>query len=533
MSNNYWNAEQFYPTPETLLKKITKNINWSKVNSILEPSAGKGDIIDFLVEERAGKYASFANRTVDCIEINPTLRATLQGKEYHVVADDFLKFHTYFHYDLIIMNPPFENGATHLLKALELQEHGGGIICILNAETIRNPYTNERKSLVRKLEDLDADIEYYTEEFSNAENKTMVEVAVITVEIPEKQNDSEIYTRMKQKNIKDKSVETGTELETGDYIQAIIDHYNLEVETGLALISEYKALQPYILNDLKENEYSKPILQMQVLGKSGLSENDYVKKVRSKYWTALFADNRFTGKMTSNLRDEYMSKVHDLKDYDFSLYNIMQIQMDMAKRLSKGIEECIIELFDKLSYTHSYNDEYSKNIHYYNGWKTNKSWIINKKVIIPFYGAFRSWSGKLDVWECAKKLNDIEKALDYLDNKHKLSLDIHSAMIAAERNGITRNIQLKHFTVSIYKKGTCHITFNDDELLKKFNIFGSQRKGWLPYEYGKKAYDAFTDEEKSVIDEFQGKKEYEKVYAHPENWLFDPAEKVLQIEKTA
>lgn len=40
------------------------------------------------------------------------------------------------------------------------------------AETIRNPYTNERKVLVRKLEDLEASIEYRTDEFTSAERYT-------------------------------------------------------------------------------------------------------------------------------------------------------------------------------------------------------------------------------------------------------------------------------------------------------------------------------------------------------------------------
>lgn len=189
MSNNYWEAHQFYPTPESLLEKITENIQWGKIQSVLEPSAGKGDILDYLDKKHKEKFyrtSFFDNRTVDCVEINPTLRATLIGKNYHVVADDFLKFRTYFHYDLIIMNPPFDNGAAHLLKALSMQENGGGIICILNAETVRNPYTNERKELISKLEELNADIRFYEEAFADAENSASVEVAVVKVEIPEK-----------------------------------------------------------------------------------------------------------------------------------------------------------------------------------------------------------------------------------------------------------------------------------------------------------------------------------------------------------
>ena len=92
---------------------------------------------------------------------------------------------------------------------------------------------------------------------------------------------------------------------------------------------------------------------------------------------------------------------------------------------------------------------------------------------------------------------------------------------------------MKYFTVTFYKKGTCHITFNNDELLKKFNIFGSQHKGWLPPSYGKKAYKDMTAEEKAVVNEFEGEKEYNKVISNKEYYLFDGNNLNLLEDKTA
>ena len=77
-----------------------------------------------------------------------------------------------------------------MLKALEMQQNGGSILCILNAETIRNPYTNRRKDLCRKLDELNAQIEYFEDEFVSAENPCGVEIAVIKVCIPQKTMES-------------------------------------------------------------------------------------------------------------------------------------------------------------------------------------------------------------------------------------------------------------------------------------------------------------------------------------------------------
>ena len=38
--------KEFYPTPRELLEKITEGIDWKRLQSVLEPSAGKGDIVD-------------------------------------------------------------------------------------------------------------------------------------------------------------------------------------------------------------------------------------------------------------------------------------------------------------------------------------------------------------------------------------------------------------------------------------------------------------------------------------------------------
>ncbi len=37
-------GEDFYPTPDSLLEQILDGLDWEKVNYVLEPSAGKGNI---------------------------------------------------------------------------------------------------------------------------------------------------------------------------------------------------------------------------------------------------------------------------------------------------------------------------------------------------------------------------------------------------------------------------------------------------------------------------------------------------------
>ena len=186
---------EFYPTPKELVDKMLCDINWTYVSSILEPSAGKGDIVKSIRETR-GKYYEYLD--VDCIEIDTNLQHILRGEGFRVVHDNFLTFNTLKQYSLIIMNPPFSNGDKHLMKALKMQENGGNIICLLNAETLKNPYSIERQSLIKTLNKYNANIEYIQNAFVSAERKTNVEVALIKVSIPKVVQESEIYERMKK-----------------------------------------------------------------------------------------------------------------------------------------------------------------------------------------------------------------------------------------------------------------------------------------------------------------------------------------------
>lgn len=526
--------EEFFPTPSTLLDKVTEGVDWRKVKNILEPSAGKGDICDY-IKKCSSEYPYYNNCVnIDCIEIDPDLRKILRGKEYRVIHDDFLTFQTQKTYDLVIMNPPFSNGAAHLLKALDVVKYGGNIICILNAETIKNPYCNERKMLLQKLDELDATIEYLSDEFStNAERETAVEVAVIKLAVPKKEFDSKIFEELHRKYYSEVQEIEQTDVAVADYIKAAVMQFNIEVEAGISLIREYAAMKPKILSSLKEREYNYPLLSLKI-GNDEASVNEYVEGVRTKYWNALFRDSRFTGKMTAQMQQTYNSQVEELRNYDFSYYNILTMQEEMTKNLVTGIEDCIVALFDELSQQYAYNNsEYEKNIHYYNGWCSNKSWYINKKVILPFYHAWSQYFDKEyqpNSYEVLHKLGDIEKALNYLDGGLSDGTTLQDAMNWAKRTETTRKIPCKYFNVTFYKKGTMHIEFTNGELLKKLNIFGSQQKKWLPPAYGKKTYEEMDEQERAVVDEFEGKDSYKKTLENADYYLYNPEHSVKMLE---
>lgn len=516
--------EQFYPTPKELLEKIFKDTDWRTVATVLEPSAGNGDICDY-IKESADRYPYY-NRSldIDCIEINKNRRATLKGKNYRVIYDDFIRFQTYKQYDLIAMNPPFSDGEKHLLKALEMQKNGGCVMCILNAETLKNPYTKERKLLVRKLDEVGASVEYLQSAFSQAEIRTDVEVAVIKASIPQAEDVSYIFSQLrKSAKYAEKDADwKNADVAVNDIVEAIVGQCEMEMDAGIRLIREYRGMKPDIMDSFDPDGYKSPIITMKV-GQHDASINRYVTAVRRKYWSALFWNPKFIQGMTSEMQSRYFAKVNELEKYDFNRYNIRTIQVEMSEHMTGSIEKCIMDLFDELSYRHSMGCE--KNIHYFNGWKTNKAWIINKKVIIPVYDVFCNIFHKFRYsYSVSQKLSDIEKVFDYLAGSVSGSSSLPYILRQAEDRQESKNIEFRYFTCNFYKKGTCHIIFKDGKLLKKFNIFGARQKKWLPPAYGRKAWQEMDAEEQDVVDSFEGRDSYIDTCSSPEYYLYEPKE---------
>jgi hypothetical protein len=116
----------FFPTPEDAIKKLLEGFTIDSTKRILEPSAGKGDIADYI-----RNIAPEA--TLEVCEINFRLREILEMKGHKVVASDFMEYNGNT-YDLIVMNPPFEKSQDidHVFHAFDLLKPGGKIIAIMS-----------------------------------------------------------------------------------------------------------------------------------------------------------------------------------------------------------------------------------------------------------------------------------------------------------------------------------------------------------------------------------------------------------------
>ncbi len=182
----------FFPTPPLVLEKINTLIEDVAYDvDVLEPSAGLGDIADYLREQ-------MQDCSIDVIEIRQDLQEILKLKGHNVIGDDFLRQPPQLkQYGLIVMNPPFEKnaGVKHVLQAMKFLAHDGRLIAVLPP----NQAEDVTLTLAAKL----ANFDHYTVELpknsfntKDAFRKTGVSVCLLVINnqeeyIPYKEDDED------------------------------------------------------------------------------------------------------------------------------------------------------------------------------------------------------------------------------------------------------------------------------------------------------------------------------------------------------
>jgi predicted RNA methylase len=136
----------FFPTPRNLVARMVREAAPEPGMSVLEPSAGKGDIAQAVLA---------AGCRVQCVEFNWTLADYLRKSGFDVRRMDFLELTPEPIYDRVLMNPPFERGIDrdHILHAFRCLKPGGRLVaiaCSTSGEKLQT-WVDERGGFVEPL----------------------------------------------------------------------------------------------------------------------------------------------------------------------------------------------------------------------------------------------------------------------------------------------------------------------------------------------------------------------------------------------
>lgn len=516
--------KEFYPTPPEVVQKMAAPYACRlRKAAILEPSAGSGAVLDYIcdhgvnyaVDLAGGRKVEDTQRAeknrVYAVEHNPELQMIIQQKGYRLIASDFLAFRPEHLFDLILMNPPFSTGVKHLLHAWEILA-GGDIACLLNAESVRNVCTAERKRLQAIIAD-HGSTEFIGKAFKDADNATDVEVVIVRLHKEQKDDpfkiDVEGFAREKAPDFTE-MVSNGDAVAVNSQLDAYIRCWELTKAAAAELIRACARFRFFansfletakkdtgrgentvegVLKDLSEVRFTSDSMSTVY--------NKFIDTTKARAWNVIFDQIGLGKYMTKGLQrklDEFRTAQGAM---EISKENINTLFRFIMTNIGTIMDQSIVEVYDLFTRYFSGNTDCNE------GWKTNKRFKCNRKVILPGVasaGYMPERFGYDPYFRCsyngASDLEDIDKAMCWLTgtNYDKLitgecrgneyrpkSGPGHS--LAAALSTIRVGDQGWHdsafFRLKAFKKGTVHLEFKDEDLWARFNQAVNEGKNQL------------------------------------------------------
>lgn len=494
---------QFYPTPETLAERAWAKFKNRDFVRVLEPSAGCAHLAKGRPNHGSRSYYSGQVPPLDCIEIDVSKHAILREEGFDVIGVDFMQFAgagaIYSH---IIMNPPFADGAKHVLKAWELL-YEGEVVAILNAETIRNPFSKEREMLVRLVAQ-HGEVEFIEGAFAGpeAERKTDVDVALVYLKKESsfgKDLMGDILDGLKREG--HIGLDAGFEEANELAIPA-----NFIENSVLAFEAAVKSMRASVFAEARANRYASRLgMSMEQMNAEHTEEPqkaesslEWVRReiykrhsdFKNRGWSGILRSTEVLSRLSSAAQRRIESEFESIKQLEFTVSNIYGFLGGLIAKQGDIQIGMACDCFDLITRYHSDNT-----VHFM-GWKSNDLHrvagrrIKTTRFVLPGHKT-ESYSRGLS-WDSQQLLRDFDKVFAMLDSKIapdnglEAVFDSHFSEL---RNG--GRVSSSYFDVRYYpQRGTIHFFARDKKLVDRLNRLVGRHRQWLPPE-GERVSDAF------------------------------------------
>jgi uncharacterized Zn finger protein (UPF0148 family) len=422
---------------------------------------------------------------IDVIECDPNFCHVLSNKGYPLVGYDWLSYNGVSYYDAIVMNPPFSNGDDHLLKAWDFL-FKGEIVCLLNAETIRNPYTANRKRVVELIEK-HGRVTEMGRCFSTAERPTDVDVVRVYLKKDPPDDSADLWaTEVTKENAPECEDDKEPDfVAIRDNLENLVRWYEManqhfikgfeEIRRGCLYMRQYDLSSAY-----EDRQASKDYGAIcgDAMSSSQGARADFLRKHRKDAWYTVFKQFQFDKWLDSKQQERMMRDVARDMHLPFTVENIKATLENVFLSRKKLFDESVANIFDELTSAFAGNTNHrgggGPN---YSGWKTNDSYKANERLVFP-YGCEVSWSGfRTRYGDTSRLYADIDRILCVLDGKPFEKCFLIGQAIERAKAG--ELIHSQYFEIRCYKKGTVHLKWKRKDLLEAFNKTAANGKKWI------------------------------------------------------
>lgn len=467
----------FYPTPPEVIEMMIGGEDL-KGKTILEPSAGKGDILDYCKDNGASNLLA--------CEINENLQLIVKTKA-ELIEEDFLTVESdrISHIDYIIMNPPFSNGDKHILHAYEIAPAGCNIIALCNLQTIKNDYTETRRQLKRIIEENGS----YTDigdVFKDAERTTSTHIALIRLQKAGENYKSEFEGFFMEET---EEQETGEGIMQYSAVRDLVNRYvgaiklfDKQIEDGIKMsaLTNLFYMGNICFNCSEEGKAS--------------TRQQFKKDLQRDGWKYIFNIMKMEKYSTKGVKEDINKFIEQQKEVPFTMKNIYRMFEIVIGTAGSRMDKTILEVFDRVTEHHHDNRYHAK------GWKTNSHYFVGKKFILPnMINPAREYSYTSESYSSLKNsydgiIPDFEKALCYVSGDqfeehfyNETTNKWDTIGIKTVNRTIDRNIygnwyESHYFKYKGYKNGNMHFEFRNEKIWNDFNQRIAKLKGYPLYE---------------------------------------------------
>lgn len=469
----------FYPTPESVIGQMLQGHDVAG-KIILEPSAGSGNIVEYLQK-------NFAKEVIAC-EINDKLRCIVESK-CRVIASNFLEVtrEEVSHIDMIVMNPPFSDARRHILHAFEVAPDGCEIVSLCNSSDLSGNYysTEDKRKVIQLVEDYGFS-EWLGNCFTTAERKTDVSVSCIHLYKPksgEREFEDYMFSTVDE-------VDSGTTEGLIEYnlVRDVVNRYCEAVKRFDSVMEAANGINE--LTSLFRGDYGWGIVfgayDTNHNNRTNISRQHFKNELQKQAWKYIIDKMNMDRFATSKVYEQINEFVERQSHVPFTMKNVYQMIYMIVATHGNRMETALVEAFDHICSFSAENSTAGEK------WKTNANYMVNKKFIVPsvftyehygtkepyLYTGFRSYG--------QTQLSDVVKALEYITGK----TEANNMFDVINYNRLEWGKWHHYggfFRFKGFKKGTMHLEFLDEDVWMLFNRRVAEIKGWaLPKKSEKK-----------------------------------------------
>ena len=480
---------QHYPTPKALAELAWSKFKNRTISRLLEPSAGKGDLI---LPRKPSNWNQLPFKW-DAIEMNPGHHPALRELGATVVGYDFLSFGNCSIYSHILLNPPFAQGAAHVMHAWN-GLYDGEIVAIVNAETVRNQFSAERQMLGRLIE-AHGSVEFVVDAFKGADVERQAAVDVAIIYLKKSANSRDVLGDYLDGLDVDGTDTSGDgwkpdhELAIPEgFVEATVRNFNLATKAALdaaraeARASHYQARLGKTMSQMLSDEKGDGTdTNVPIQASRNLYAERY-EKLREAAWTQIIRSTHVLDRVSHAARKRVESEFETISKLEFTASNVYGFLHGLVQSSGKIQMEMACDVFDTITCYHS------ENTVYFMGWRSNDRHrtagmrIKRTRFIMPGHSA--TGYQRTASYNTLSMLSDFDKVFAMLDGKSVPEVSLRSLFENAHTYGELKDgarLSSSYFDVRLYpQRGTIHFFPRNMEVVERLNRVVGQYRQWLP-----------------------------------------------------